>query len=203
MDIDTIRLYLPKYLSPESEKELFSELKKFPENLDSRFYISRLDNNVILQGDGLKDLLVINLPDTDIRAVNAMVLSNTCDLELENERKFSTKICYSPIVNLKKYKERLIKKGYKSREESAKGHLDSVRNQEITQVFYLPAYGDVLEESIVFLDRISSCRNASVDRTSLPDRRIFTLSNYGNWLFLLKLSIHFTRINDKIDRISA
>jgi hypothetical protein len=29
---------------------------------------------------------------------------------------------------------------------------------------------------------------------------LFTLSNFGFYLYLLKLSIHFTRIQEKIDR---
>ncbi len=61
MKLKDIRLFLPKYLSGESEGELFSSLKSFPDNIDSRLYTDFLRNEpVIFQGDGIRDLLVVN-----------------------------------------------------------------------------------------------------------------------------------------------
>ena len=64
----------------------------------------------------------------------------------------------------------------------------------------MPAYSLKLEESIVFLDRIVNYPTSSLKLEDLKMNRIFTLGNYGFYLFLLKLSIHYTRIADKIDR---
>ena len=36
INIEDIKIYLPKYLSAESNKELFDGLKDFPENIDDR-----------------------------------------------------------------------------------------------------------------------------------------------------------------------
>ncbi len=36
ISVEDIQIYLPKYLSPDSEKSLFKELKQFPENIDDR-----------------------------------------------------------------------------------------------------------------------------------------------------------------------
>lgn len=36
ISIDEIKKYLPQYLSPESERQLFEELKRFPENIDKQ-----------------------------------------------------------------------------------------------------------------------------------------------------------------------
>ncbi len=48
---DQIRLFLPKYLTEDQTRELFSELSKFPENL--AFYTFRSDlQEQLLQGDG-------------------------------------------------------------------------------------------------------------------------------------------------------
>jgi hypothetical protein len=203
ISIEQVSRYLPKFLSPESEKELFKELKQFPDNIDKRFYtISLKDEKTVYQGDGIKDLLVINLPDTKIKEASAVVLSNTCDIDINNGRFQKSRICYSPIVNLGKYRNALLRNKYKD-SVSVDSHINSIRKQQITQLFYLPSFGNELEESFVFFDRICTLSNDSVDRNNLSNQRIFTLSNYGIWLFLLKLSIHFTRITDNVDRMSA
>jgi len=97
--LDEIKIYLPKFLSAESDKELFEGLRRFPDNIDSTLYTNYLeDTPVIYQGDGLKDMLVVNLPDNTIKATPSMVLSNTCDLHLKNFRFFQSQIVYAPII---------------------------------------------------------------------------------------------------------
>ena len=203
MTLDEIKLYLPKFLSPTSERQLFEELERFPGNIDQRFYTHRLwEEQTIFQGDGIKDLLVVNLPSPEIRPTPSMILSNTCDISVENERPFPSALCYAPIFNLHKYREGLLKRGIHN-PQSIDNHLQAIRRQRVTQIFYLPK-GDRLEqESLVFLDRICSCRNDSVSRSDLTEKRLFTLSNFGLWVFLLKLSIHLTRFNNKADRLSG
>ena len=44
--------------------------------------------------------------------------------------------------------------------------------------------------------------NTLIERDKINYNRIFTLSDYGAYLFLLKLSIHFTRVQDKVERKS-
>src|SRR5690554_1947291 len=97
---EDIKLYLPKYLSYESTKRLLQEIKNFPNNINDIFYTDRLKNEkFIFQGDAIKDLPVINLPDETIKETPSIVLSNTCDLDLENKRAFSSQVCYAPIFN--------------------------------------------------------------------------------------------------------
>lgn len=200
MNIDDIEVFLPKFLSPESQKELFEGLKDFPENIDSRFYTSSLvDSKLIYQGDGIIDMLTVNLPDPTIRPAPSIIISNTCDIDLNNPRNFPSHLIYSPIINLSKYHNALLKKTNKSIQQ-INAHIADIRKQYITQVFYLPKISGKLEESIVFLDKICNFPNKSFNRTNLNEKRLFTLSNYGAYLFLLKLSIHFTRMNDNIDR---
>lgn len=200
MNLDELKLYLPKYLSTESEKQLFDELKSFPSNIDQRIYTSFLeDEPIIFQGDGLKNLLAINLPSTKIKTVPGIVLSNTCDIDPNNKRNYPSPIVYAPIINFKKYSESLKDKLTIERVES---HLEAIKKQYITQIFYLPPIDSKLDESIVFLDRVHHIDNKYIDRSNLKDSRIFTLSDFGNYLFLFKLSLHFTRIQDKVERKS-
>ena len=199
MNLEEIKLYLPKFLSSKSDKELFASIKEFPKSQNKSFYTQKLKNeNIIFQGDGIKNLLVINLPDTKIDSASCIILSNTCDIDLKNKRNFSSQIVYSPIIELNKYKSLLINKLGKSAEQ-INAHIDSIKRQEITQIFYLPETSN-MKDSIIFLDRICNIRNNFLKRENLKRDRLFTLSNFGIYLFILKLSIHFTRIQDKVDR---
>jgi hypothetical protein len=201
VSFEDLQIYLPKYLSPESEKSLFEELKQFPGNIDDRLYLGSqyLEPDIIYQGDGIDGLLVVNFPDTEIKKAPGMIFSNTCDIDERNKRLFPSTLVYSPIFNLEKYRKGLIDSKIKDA-RSIEDHISSIRSQRITQIFYLPKGGALSNESIVFLDRVNSCDNTFLEREKLRDIRIFTLSNYGLYLFIFKLSVHFTRITEDIDR---
>jgi len=38
-----------------------------------------------------------------------------------------------------------------------------IRKQKLTQVFFLPKYGDILDDSLIYFDRIFSIENEFVD----------------------------------------
>lgn len=202
MNLDELKIYLPKYLSKESEKSLFEGLKDFPQNIDHRLYTTYLENeNIILQGDGLKNLIAVDLPSTIPKTVSGMVLSNTCDIDTKNVRNFPSQIVYAPIMDFNKYSYAL-RRSLSQSSDKVEGHLEAIKKQYVTQIFYLPPIKDKLAESIVFLDRIFNIGNGYYDRSGLKESRIFTLSDFGNYLFLFKLSLHFTRIQDKVERKS-
>jgi len=199
--LDDFRIFLPKYLSEESTLSLFHELTQFPLNIDARFYSNKyLYPNDILQGDGLNGMLLVNLPDTKIGEGKAIIISNSCDMDTSNSGLFASSICYCPIFNLKKY-ETMLKNKYPGLSDTRTPlHIQDIRAQRVSQIFFLPSAGELQDDSFVFLDKICNCDNLSIDRATLNSRKIFTLSNYGFYLFLFKLSIHFTRIRESIDR---
>jgi len=203
MKIEDIQRYLPKYLSVDSQKELFDEIKKFIRNEDSYklFTSFLLDERTIFQGDGLNGFRFYSFDREEIKTAPGIVLSNTCDISLDNERYLPSHIMYSPLINLDKYVLMLENKGITK--EKIENHLKSIKNQEYTSIFYLPSIQGKIEESIVYLDRISNMRNSQESTDNLLKERIFTLSNFGFYLFLLKISIHFTRIREGVDRRSA
>ena len=201
LSLEEIKIYLPKYLSPESEENLFDQLKQFPENIDDRLYTNYvLDPQLIYQGDGIEGLLVVNLPDTQIRPARGMILSNTCDLDERNKRPFPSSLVYAPIFNLEKYQKELLASEILKDAGQIEDHIYAIKKQRITQIFYLPKGGALENESIVFLDRVNSCDNIFLSKVEIKDIRLFTLSNYGLYLFIFKLSVHFTRITEGIDR---
>lgn len=200
IDFEEIKIYLPKYLSIESEQNLFNNLKNFPNNINTRIYSTfHLNDQIIYQGDGLEGLLIINLPDSHIRKSKAIILSNTCDINLDNIRMYPPSICYSPIFNLQKFINRLKVRNAASPEKISH-FVNSLKKQKISQIFYLPKGGKLDSDSFIFLNKINSCDNSSIERKNLNKMRLFSLSNYGLYLFLFKLSIHFSRIREDVDR---
>lgn len=203
-DLSDFKNYLPQYLSSDASANLFSDLKKFPSNIDNRLYTNSLSSEkIIYQGDGLNGLLSINLPNPTTKEVPSMILSNTCDVDSDNERLMETRLVFATIFQLEKYKNLLIKKfidtGLKT-EQSIEDHIALIKKQYISHIFYLPAGGKLQNESMVLFDRVNNLPNNYIERDDIPFKRIFTLSDYGFYLFIYKLSIHFTRIRENVSR---
>jgi hypothetical protein len=202
LDLEEIRKFLPTFLSQGSENAFVEEVTYFLRQSENRpFYTEALrESPSILQGDGLEGLLIINLPETAIRQGKGIVLSNSCDINPLNQRLFDASLCYAPIFSLPAYLDALREQ---FSEERVSSHERDLRRQTITQIFFLPKGGELANDAIVFLDRIISTVNQSISRNDLSDRRVFTLSDFGAWLFTLKISIHFCRIRDNVDRVAG
>lgn len=197
---EDISKFLPRYLSDDSTVNLRKELDRFTKGVISRsLYTNRLlQEKTIFQGDALEGMLVVKLPETKIQAAKVIILSNTCDIDLNNQRLFESMIVYAPIIDIGKYEQALISNQVSA--SKVRGHLTDIRQQIITQIFYLPAGGFLKNDGLVFLDRVCSCVNSSIDRSTITSKRLFTLSDFGHYLFLFKLSLHFTRLTSKVDR---
>jgi len=200
---DDFQKYLPQYLSPESQKELFSQLNEFPDNINKVVYAySFCENEIIYQGDGFDGFLITNLPKNDQKESPCIILSNTCDVNAENERKFFIpRIMYCPIMSLDRYSKWLSDKRGLLSGEALEAHLKAIKDQHITSFFYLPKGANLLEDSIALLDRVNNCDLDYLTPNFIENNRLFSLSNYGFYLFLFKLSVHFTRVFEKADRI--
>lgn len=194
---EEFRTYLPEYLSPSSKTSLFEELKQFPQNIDARLYTSKLETDgTFFQGDGLDGLWVSNLPDPTVKETRVMVLSNTCDVSEANNRLVGPRLMYCPIISLQKYGDMIRSHVGGSHDQ----HLAEIRRQRISSMFYLPRNSALGEEGVALLDRINNCDLQKLDVAKLTKTRLFTLSDYGFYLFLFKLSIHLTRIREGVAR---
>lgn len=196
---EELRKYLPKYLSEENYRNLLSELKSFPDNIDARMYTSSLNDEILYQGDGINNMPIIDLAQNskNIKSVPALILSNTCDMDLSNKRMHPTSIVYAPIIKLSRYKS--VINQHCDNISKIEDHITDLKQQKITQIMYLPATGQ-MEESIVLLDRVFSINNKYVNRSKLKDIRFFSFSDYGFYLFVFKLSVHFSRIQENVNR---
>ncbi len=199
MQTDEIGTFLPKYLSEENYRDLLNELKSFPYNMDKRFYTTSLDKDILFQGDAYDSLPFVDFTNIEngCKMRYGLIISNTCDMDLSNKRLFPSSIMYAPILSFEKYIMFLRRKNIP--EESIKKNISDIREQRFTSIFYLPAIYKV-PESIVFLDRISNIKNDYIDRKTINEHRLFSLSDYGFYLLLFKLSVHFSRIRERVNR---
>lgn len=204
IDFEDVQKYLPQYLSAESQDKLFEDLKSFPNNLDDRFYSSHLlIDSSFYQGDGINKLLVINLPDSQIGELPSIIISNSCDIDPKNKRLFPSRIAYAPIFCLEKYRAALIKDHFETKTcsiDRIDNHIENLKKQKNTQILFLPKGGKLESDSIVFLDRLNNCPIEQISKQGPDTFKLFTLSDYGFYVFLIKLSIHFTRIQERIER---
>ena len=161
IEFEEIKKYLPQYLSSESQEVLFEDLKKFPNIVNDRFYSRPLfKSKSFFQGDGVKQLLVINFPDPQARELPSMILSNSCDIDPNNKRLFPSRLLYAPIFQLEKYKKALIEDHVDTgiyKRSAIENHIQRVKKQLITQILFLPKGCDLQNESLVFLDRLNNC----------------------------------------------
>lgn len=201
MDLgDDIKLYLPQYLSEDNLVALKQQLKAFGEGHDTgEYFTTRLNHEPYLfQGDGVKSVM-FDLPNTDKREdIPVLLLSNTCDMDLDNKRLNTCKIMYAPMFDLDKYIAILKKNNISN--DRIQNHIKEIKNQAISQILYLPTNIILGHDSIVMFDRTISIPLNPENKTKMIDSRSFSLSNYGFYLLLLKLSYHFTRIQEKVDR---
>lgn len=188
---------LPSYLSEDTAKELFQDLKDYPNNL-GRIYTSLINGAYLYQGDGVRGLPMIHLPDTKIEQFPVLVISNTCDTDPENKRFDSPRLIYCPIVKLDRYRRFLESKKISSTRIDQ--YFASIRGQEITTRFYLPVGVGLNEECVAFLDNVINCSANELPAEDVKKNRIFSLSQYGWYILLIKLSIHFTRVREGVNR---
>lgn len=196
---EELRKYLPKYLSEENYNNLLAELKSYPQNIDNRMYTSYLENNIVYQGDGLKEMPFADMANIEkgIKKVNCLILSNTCDMDLANSRPFPASMMYAPIISLANYTSMLRIQGIN--DNKIENNVLNLKQQKITQILFLPANSQI-DDSVVFLDRIQHVDNRYVNRDTLKEKRLFSLSDYGFYMLIFKLSVHFSRIQEKVNR---
>lgn len=150
-----------------------------------------------IQGDGWTEFSTFDFESGDRLEVSGIVISNTCDIDASNASMRPRKIAFVPIIKLEDYRQALVESGLKV--EQITKHLSAIRQQEKTEVFYVPSSAD-LPECLIMLDDVHSQPLQSFLNRGDTSKRLFRLNNFGFYMFLMKLSIHLTRFGEKLDR---
>ncbi|CZH22209.1 Uncharacterised protein [Legionella pneumophila] len=190
---DDIRTQLPPYLSAEQKKELFEEISKFP---NINYFTNKIGTNELLQGDGWSGLTVLDFPTGNRKQVKGVILSNTCDIDVNNSRDTDVNIIFAPLVKLDNYTALLRANGVSDTALTDK--IKAIKQQQVTSIMYIPKIGSMDVEYIINFDDIHSQPLSSF--VTGGGTKLFTLSQSGFYVLLLKISIHFCRFQEGIVR---
>ena len=201
-DTDFLQQHIPYYLATEDRRVLLNELKAISEGGSRHFLLSEYHDsfkNQMLQGDGWRGFQLFTFETGERRSVKGLVLSNSCDIDLDNPRDFPTRVIFAPLLKLSKYEILLRSQIDKDRVTQK---VLSIRAQKISNLFFLPAEGPLSEDYIVHLDHIHSMP-VTTHLKAADREKLFTLSNTGFYMLVLKLSVHFCRLQENINRKDA
>jgi hypothetical protein len=197
--LELLRNQIPYYLTSDpKQKALLAELQALNEGANKGYITPRLSDsnfNNMLQGDAWRGFQVFSFQSEKLSVVRALVLSNSCDVAPENERALSQNVIFAPMVKLSKVRIRFEERGLQTGQIEQK--LQSIRSQATTNVFYLPAESPLEEEYVTFLDDVHSMPVLMHSRSA---EKLFTLSMAGFYLFIFKLSVHFCRLHENVER---
>lgn len=194
--LDNVALALPNYLTVEDKKKLLGQLRQFPDCTD--YYGAIPGETEPVQGDGWRGLCAIDFASGARELVLGLVVSNSCDIARARDPDQDQRLLFAPVLDLDRYLNFL--------RESGKAHdyivstSHNIRCQYTDRLFYLPAMHGLFGESVVPLDAIHSQPLSSIDPNAIS--RVWTLSTYGWYMLLFKLSIHFTRMSEAVSRAS-
>lgn len=193
---ESIHNQIPYYLSDTEKVSLADAFNDFPNNAE--YY---LDANVpdvdTLQGDGWTSLQIVDFGSLEQRSIKGIILSNTCDISPENTRGIPARLSFAPIVKLSKYVSLLKASGLQS--TAIENKLQSIKAQGITSIFYLPACENLEEDYIALLDDLHSMPAKAFFEMG-ERKKFFTLSQFGFYIFVFKLSVHFCRFHEGVHR---
>ena len=197
---DNIQIHLPFYLTSDDQQTLIRELKEFTSNKQLNFTLSSYNDDVasaVLQGDGWRGFSIFDFETGQRKSIRGVVLSNSCDVDPENLRDVPMRIIFAPLVKLSAFENLLKKSGIEP--DRVKAKIDSIKQQKTTNIFYIPAGGTLTEDYLVRFDEAHSMP-VKAHYASSNKEKIFTLNMIGFYLFVMKLSVHFCRLQERVVR---
>lgn len=192
LSADTLQTQIPYYLTQEAKDNLVKALNQFPYIT----YYTSLYPNDVLQGDGWPGLGVISYETGEHKFVKGIILSNSCDVDIANKRDIPAKLIFAPIIKLANY-VKLIETANVPK-PNIDDKIRTIREQDVTTLFYLPKQDGLDDEYIALLDDIHTIPLSTFN--SKDQKKLFTLSQVGFYLFVFKLSLHFCRFHENVNR---
>lgn len=189
------------FIDSSVKERCIEYFKQIPEGLEDWFF-SSVPTSVLSQGDVLDKLDVVYLTVRDnlqeIQVIDdspSMLLSHTCNINFEGKSR-SKYISVAPIFSFEEFARTAKPQGYS--QKSWEDFLKDIKANRITDILYMPKKGK-LEESVVFLDRICSIDPHVLKIRLEKDKseKLLSLSQIGFYYFLIKLTHHFARFEDR------
>lgn len=210
---DNFELLLPSYLTSEQKTRLKDALAQFTIQRETKNpsgelgysnFVTRQACEYFKQSDLVYQIRYPHLNENTFEFekyyTTAIILSNTCDISDDNTHTLNKKQCVlAPIIELDLYIETL-----KTLDDFSDPRLASFLNelklQRITNIFYISDNGG--SEYIALLDKIFWFPTDELNSylEEIDETKLLSLTQFGYYLFLLKLTFHFSRFPEALDR---
>jgi hypothetical protein len=207
---DELELLLPPYLTASNKSRLTDALAQFVnrnerKEIDYEDFYKDYNHPYFLQSDTVKEIRFaewnFSSASYEKAYTDAIIISNTCDISFDNIRTLNAKQCLmAPLIEFEEYLKNLISGGYTTNQIAT--FTSNVKSQLTTNIFYLPADDRGGKEYLVLLDHVFWFPTSELNtyRSDISRTRIVSLSHFGHYLFLLKLSYHLCRLPEQCDR---
>jgi len=198
---------LPPYLHDITKNRIRNALSQFSgaKEIDYSDFYSAENTDFLMQGDILHSVKGIMWDEGSGEVQSgynpAMLISNSCDVSIENIRSVNQKdALFAPIVPLEEYISDRKAAGFK--EDQIQGFLNRLRKQEFTNLFYLPSNPINKKEYLARFDRIYWLPLILLQDAinEIEKARFISLSQWGWYLFMVKLSLHNSRVPETVER---
>jgi hypothetical protein len=208
-----IEQLLPPYLTEIEKGRIKKGLEQFfqpnqnkkTDELYKDFYLENSPKFYLLQSDIINSIKTIGWNEEKEDYYSgyqpAMLVSNSCDVTDDNARSLNQKeALFAPVLPLNEVIKDYEKAGFSS--QQINNFCNTLRKQEFSNLFYLPKNHINQKEYLVHLDKIFWHPITSVKKVNknLQENRFISLSNFGYYLFLVKVSFHICRLPEEIDR---
>tara|TARA_R110000868_G_scaffold33567_8_gene121650 strand:- start:1186 stop:1809 length:624 start_codon:yes stop_codon:yes gene_type:complete len=200
--IEKLDALMPDYLTDENKNRLREGLRQFTnESIISKNYTdfySTTQYDFFLQGDLIRQL---RFPVFDFKKGNyskkyfdALVVSNTCDIDKNNNQKIPKEVLLAKAIPLDEYILDLKKINVEKIDEK----IIQIKKQFYSNLLYLPPTKNS-KEYIVLLDDICQISRQELNNLmdDIPNNRIDVLDHFGYYLFVFKLSYHLCRLPEE------
>lgn len=197
LSIEGLERALPHYLSAERREGVKKALAEFPE---IKFFYLDAYHNEILQGDCWSHLTLFNFADGSRKKVRGMLISNSCDMDASNRSIMAPQVTFCPILSLAELVVRWERAGIAAQKIS--DTVAAIKRQDVSNFIYLPVGASINVDSVAYLDDVHTMPH-TVFAKEKAKSKLATLSDAGFYLFVFKLSIHFCRMQEGVDRSAA
>jgi hypothetical protein len=204
--IDELNKLIPPDLTEQKKGRLRDGLRQFSESNTSQdkyytdFYLSS-SFNYFLQGDLIKELRFPTFNNTtgqyEKRYFDAILISNTCDVDESNKKTVTKKVVLAKIIPLNAFVASLKE----LEAANAADILTQIKNQQYSNILYLPATKEK-NEYLAYFDDLSTIEKEELNalKEDILSNRIESLDYFGFYLFIFKLSYHLCRLPEETER---
>jgi len=182
--------------------QFIDPLERGKEKVYEDFYL-QASQKYFMQGDLLNSIKTVDWnylkEDYYSAYTTAMLVSNSCDVSVDNLRTLGKEPLFAPVIELNEYFKELKNAG-KSDAQIQSIH-STLKQQDYTNLFYLPANHNGIEY-IVFLDKICWYPATEIQKKleNLDNERFLSLSDWAFYLFVTKVALHFCRVPEEKER---